>query len=272
MSATPFLKWAGGKGQLLQQMQEFWPPDWDTYLEPFLGGGAVFLRLAPERAIIGDLNDELMNCYRVVQTDVDLLMEALDEHQPHKTNKQYFYEVRKPNPAKLNPVDRAARTIFLNKTCYNGLYRVNSKGEFNVPFGRYKNPQLYDEQTLRQCAKVLRTALLATADYRDLLTYARSGDFVYLDPPYQVVSETANFTGYTKDQFAEEDQVQLAEVYTGLDERNCKVMLSNSDTPLVRKLYNEYRIEELKAKRAISSKASTRGEITELLILNYETS
>ncbi len=267
---SPFLKWAGGKSQLFAQMREWFPSEFDVYVEPFLGGGAVFFRLLPDRAILSDLNAELMNVYRTVQSDVHPLMKVLDEHELRKTDKDYYYKVREWIPETLDPVARAARTIFLNKTCYNGLYRVNSKGQFNVPFGRYKNPQLYDEDNLLACSQALQGKLLLAADYQHAMAYARQGDFVYLDPPYQPVSETANFTSYTKDAFTETDQKELASAFSELDRRGCKVILSNSATDYVRELYDGYEIISLKATRAISSKAETRGEIEELLIMNYE--
>ncbi len=267
---TPFLKWAGGKTQLLGQITSWFPTEFETYIEPFLGGGAVFFRLMPHRAILADLNAELMNVYRVIQSDVILLKERLDEHKPRKSDRDYFNKVRDRVPEELDPISRAARTIFLNKTCYNGLYRVNAEGRFNVRFGRYENPRLYDEANLIAVSHALSGKLLVATDFRQTIAYARKGDFVYFDPPYQPLSDTANFTSYTKDSFTESDQKEVASAFSDLDKRGCKVVLSNSATDDVRELYDGFHIVSVKANRAISSKAETRGEIEELLILNYE--
>ncbi len=270
--AAPFLKWAGGKSQLLEQMRPFltFPPrKYETYFEPFLGGGAVFFHLSPAKAVLSDSNPELVHVFRVVRDDVEGLMAALDRHYPHRKGKDYYYQIRAQDPAGLTATERAARTIFLNKTCYNGLYRVNAKGQFNVPFGKYKNPTLYDFDTLVAASLALRGKILDVGDYRQVCMYARENDFVYLDPPYQPLSATASFTGYTKDAFSEDDQKVLSGVFRVLDTRGCKVLLSNSATPLVRSLYVGYHIEPVKAKRAINSQASGRGAIDELLIMNY---
>jgi DNA adenine methylase len=196
-------------------------------------------------------------------------MEALDFHYPHRMNKDYFYKIRARSPTTLNEIDRAARTIFLNKTCFNGLYRVNSKGDFNVPFGKYRNPILYDLDIIQAASASLRGKIIEVGDYRDSCKYARRDDFVYLDPPYQPLSVTASFTGYTKAAFNEKDQLQLRHTFEELDRRGCKVMLSNSAAPFVKELYHEYRIAVLRATRAINSKPSGRGAINEFLITNY---
>ena len=251
-------------------MRDWFPKDYHVYIEPFIGAGAVFFYLAPDRAIISDLNRELMDAYLAVQNDPERLMRELDGHNPSKTDEDYYYKVRNElQPEELNLVQRAARTIFLNRTCYNGLYRVNSKGRFNVPFGRYENPRLYDRKNILACSQALQGKLLTSLDYRKALAYANTDDFVYLDPPYQPVSDTAKFTSYTKNSFGEEDQKHLAAAFTVLDDRGCKVMLSNSATDLVRELYRDHHIETVKASRPISSKVETRGEIDELLIMNY---
>ena len=266
---SPFVKWAGGKGRLLHQMEKWFPPHYNSYVEPFVGGGAVFFRLLPERATLGDLTEELMNVYQVIKDDVDSLMQSLDDHDGQKMDPDYYYEVRRWNPQDLDPVAKAARTVFLNKTCYNGLYRVNSRGEFNVPFGTYENPKLYDSPNLRACRAALQGVRLVIGHYRTTLKHAMEGDFVYLDPPYHPISETANFTSYTKDSFSENDQKELAEAFSRLATKGCHVMLSNSATPLVEDLYSGYEIHTVKAQRPISSKAETRGEIKEFLVTNY---
>ncbi len=268
-NAAPFLKWAGGKAQLLKQLSPFFPKEFETYFEPFLGGGAVFFHLRPEKAILSDTNPELVNVFQVVRDDAEALVAALDRHHPHRNSEAYFYRVRKQVPSELTTVERAARTIFLNKTCYNGLWRVNAKGEFNVPFGKYKNPTLYKTENLQETCALLQGKIVTVGDYRDICEYPRTNDFVYLDPPYQPLSATSSFTGYTMESFNESDQKELASVFRKLDQRGCKVMLSNSATDSVKNLYQGYRIGRVKAKRAINSQASGRGAIDELLIMNY---
>src|SRR3989442_9862706 len=229
-NASPFLKWAGGKAQLLKQFSAFFPKEFGTYFEPFLGGGAVFFHLRPERAILSDTNPELVNAFQVVRDDLELLVDALERHYPHRNSEAYFYRVRKQVPSDLSAVQRAARTIFLNKTCYNGLWRVNAKGEFNVPFGKYKNPTLYDPENLAAASGTLRGKIVTVGDYRDITMYARKEDFVYLDPPYQPLSTTSSFTGDTTESFGESEPKELAVVFRELDEHRCEVMLSNSST------------------------------------------
>ena len=267
--ASPFLKWAGGKAQLLAQLSPFFPSEFGTYFEPFLGGGAVFFHLRPDRAILADSNPELINVFQVVRDDPEGLLAALDRHYPHRKSETYFYKVRKQNPAELSVVERAARTIFLNKTCYNGLWRVNAKGEFNVPFGKYKNPNLYSAENIAATSALLHGKIVTIGDYRVICEYARKDDFVYLDPPYQPLSATASFTGYTVEAFGESEQKELAVVFRKLDEHGCKVMLSNSATDSVKNLYQGYRLGRVQAKRAINSQASGRGAIDEFLIMNY---
>jgi len=266
---TPFLKWAGGKSQLLVQMKPHFPSVFERYYEPFIGGGAVFFHLLPEKATLSDSNDGLMNVYRVIQKEPSELMKALDEHHIHRRSKEYYYRIRALNPDELSHMERAARTVFLNKTCYNGLYRVNSEGKFNVPFGKYKNPSLYNRDNILSVSTALKGKALKTADYRDVCEEARKGDFIYLDPPYQPLSKTASFTSYTKEAFGEKEQEELASVFMKLDKRRCRVMLSNSSTGIIRSLYDGYHIESMKATRAINCKASGRKAIEELLIMNY---
>ena len=267
---TPFLKWAGGKTRLLSQMSIHFPHEFRRYFEPFLGGGAVFFHLQPSKAFLSDSNCELIDTFKVVRNSPMKLMQALDAHYPYRKDKDYYYKVRELDSSRLPIVERAARTIYLNKTCYNGLYRVNSKGLFNVPFGRYANPTLYDREALLAASRALKSAELSNKDYGDCCASARRGDFVYLDPPYHPLSVTSSFTGYTKNSFGEDDQVLLAEAFKSLDKSGCKVMLSNSSTPLIRELYSEFRIATLKAPRAISCKGHGRGKIDEVLVLNYE--
>lgn len=276
--AGPFVKWAGGKSQLLGQFVPLFPARFNRYIEPFVGGGAVFFHLyhqgrIGDGVILNDLNEELMNCYEVIRDQVGQLVEELRRHEAHKTDKGYFYEIRKwdrkPSFKERSPVERAARTIFLNRTCYNGLYRVNSRGQFNVPFGSYKNPTICDEDNLRAVSRALRGVELHSEDFERCVEWAGPGDFLYLDPPYHPLSETASFTSYTRGDFDEDDQRRLAEVFRQLDQNGCIVMLSNSYTSFIEKLYADYRQEVVNATRAISCKGDGRGSIPELVILNY---
>lgn len=266
---TPILKWAGGKGQLLSQMARYFPNDYGKYFEPFLGGGAVFFHLLPKEALLSDSNPDLIQVYEAVRDDPDGLMAALRSHRMRPVTEQYFYRVRKQDPRQLSRLERAARMVFLNKTCFNGLYRVNSKGEFNVPFGRYRNPALYVEANIRAASSALKGVELLAVDFREACKLPRRGDFVYIDPPYQPLSKTAAFTDYTREGFGEQDQRDLAEAFRRLDRRGCKVMLSNSATPMLRDLYREFESVTLKAKRAINCKGTDRGAIDELLVMNY---
>jgi DNA adenine methylase len=263
----PPIKWAGGKGQLIPQFVPLFPKEsYELYLEPFVGGGAVFFHLTPQRAVLIDSNDELINFYLVVRDHPEELLEDL---RKHKNAREYYYSVRALDPQQLSPVERASRFLYLNKTGYNGLWRVNSKGKHNVPFGRYKNPKIADRENLRLVSRALKNAAILCDDFGRVLDYAIPGAFVYLDPPYHPLSETANFTSYTPDAFGEEDQRRLAEVFRKLDSTGCLVMLSNSDTPFIRELYKGYDIQVVYAKRAINSRADRRGPITELVIRNY---
>jgi DNA adenine methylase len=217
------------------------------------------------KSFLSDRNPALVELYQVVQRQVDKLIQAL---KLHHNEREYFYEVRAQIPAELSSVQRAARLIYLNKTCYNGLYRVNSKGQFNVPFGRYKNPTICDEVGLRAASQALQCAKIMHHNFESILKHAQPKDFIYFDPPYQPLNKTSSFTSYTSDKFGEAEQQQLADVFAELAQRGCYVMLSNSDTPLIRKLYRGFTIHEIQAGRAINSKADGRGKITELLIVN----
>lgn len=265
----PLLKWAGGKGQLLSQMTPYFPEDLGTYHEPFLGGGAVFFHLSPRQATLSDSNLDLIHVYQMVRDNPDGLKAQLDLHKKHSKEKAYFYHVRGMQAQELQPAARAARTVFLNKTCFNGLYRVNSKGGFNVPYGGYRNPSLYLEENLQLTSAALQGAELRVEDFRQACKRPRKGDFVYLDPPYQPLTKTSSFTNYTREGFGRKDQENLAEIFGALDRRGCKVMLSNSSTPWVKELYREYSLVTLKAKRAINCNGARRGAIDELLVMNY---
>lgn len=268
--AQPILKWAGGKRALAGELLRLAPARFGTYYEPFLGGGAVFFALGSAPAVIGDANADLIDAYRVVRDDPAGVMAGLDALQPDVLDADFFYTVRSWQPANLPPAQRAARFIFLNKTCYNGLYRVNRRGEFNVPFGRYRQPpQLYQRENLLRAAGLLRRADLRTGDFAGLVAEAGASDFVYLDPPYVPLTPTANFTRYTPGQFRPADQDRLAAVVRDLDARGVFVLLSNSDTPAVRDLYRGFRVTTVYAPRNINSKAGGRQPIAELAIANY---
>jgi DNA adenine methylase len=266
----PFLKWAGGKQRLLGQYQPFLPARAEVgcYFEPFIGSAALFFHWQPEQAILSDRNEKLIELYCLVRDDVDGVIEAL---QPHRNEADYYYQIRAQEPGQLPAVQRAARLIYLNKTCYNGLYRENSRGEFNVPFGRYKNPTICDEARLRAASQALRSVELVAADFEEVVTQARAGDFLYFDPPYAPLNATSSFTSYNRYGFTAEDQKRLAATVKRLDARGCQVMVSNSSAPLIYKLYagNGYHIQAIQARRNINSKADRRGPVRELLITNY---
>jgi DNA adenine methylase len=268
----PFLKWAGGKTQLLQQYQPLFPSQFDNYYEPFLGGGAVFFYLFQEhlsgfKAVLSDVNEELINMYRCVQTDVDALIKELESHQA-KHDSEYYYQIRAQKNRKS--VKKAARIIYLNKTCFNGLYRENSKGQFNVPIGRYKNPTICNAELLRADSLALQGVKLEVRDFYNVLDDAKTDqDFVYFDPPYYPLSNTSQFTSYSRYNFNEEDQFRLRDVFAELASRGVKVMLSNSDCPFIRELYEEFPIHEFSAARSINSKGTHRGKISELVVTSY---
>ena len=268
--AAPLVKWAGGKAALVPHIRERLPREWGTYFEPFIGGGAAFFALAPPRAVLADTNRDLIAMYEAVRDHPGGVMQALNDLQPQVLDEERYYAIRAQDPATLSANEAAARFIYLNKTCYNGLYRVNRQGRFNVPFGRYSRPpRLYIPENLLAVSAVLRGADLLCDDYRTALAGAGDGDFVYLDPPYHPLSATANFTGYTSLGFGDDDQRSLADEIARLTETGAYVLLSNSDTPLIRELYAEYRIAELKVGRAINSRGDRRAGVTELLVDNY---
>ncbi len=269
----PFLKWAGGKRQLLSQFKPFIPEIGDsTYYEPFLGAGAMLFHLRPKNAVVNDINSELYNVYSVIK-DKELFEELIEDLKKHINEKDYFYEIRAWDRTEeyknISPVKKASRFIYLNKTCFNGLYRVNSKGQFNVPFGKYKNPEIVNEAVLREVHDYLNNnnITLLNVDFEEAVKDAKSGDFVYFDPPYDPLSETSSFTSYAQEGFGKEDQLRLRDTFRELNARGCKVMLSNSDTPFIREIYQEFKIITVQANRAINSKANGRGKINEVLVL-----
>lgn len=268
----PFLKWAGGKRQLLPALTRYLPAFFYDYHEPFLGGGALFFWLYRHRklrrAFLSDINEELIDTYRAIRDEPEQVLELLRRY-PH--SKEFFYQLRALRPADLPPAERAARMIYLNKTCYNGLYRVNRRGQFNVPFGRYRNPRYYDRENILAVSEALQEAELRCASFDVVLSIAQPGDLVYFDPPYIPRNATSNFTSYSKDGFSHQDQVKLRDVCIELTRRQVNVLLSNSYTPLTLELYADpmFEIHEVYANRFINSKASQRGKIKEVAITNY---
>lgn len=267
-AAEPFMKWVGGKRQILTDIRMHVPPTFGRYFEPFLGGGAVFFDLhatgkVRQRCYLGDANRELVNAYEVVRDDTDKLVAALRDHA-REHSRDHYYAVRSTRCA--TAVKDAAKTIYLNRTCYNGVYRVNKAGGFNVPIGRYTNPTICDEPNLRACAETLRNAELVAGDFATVLAYAREGDFCYLDPPYVPVSGTSDFTSFTAARFTMADQERLAACARRLKESGVHVLLSNADLPVVRELYAGFGLRRVEAKRAINSKGGKRGAVGELLI------
>jgi len=270
----PFLKWAGGKRQLLPEIREHIPETFNSYYEPFLGAGAVFLDLLPTKAIVNDFNEQLMLTYRVIRDSVDELIRILDIHKA-RNSRDYFYEIRALDRNKhvfdlLPDVDKAARLIYLNKTCFNGLYRVNSRGEFNAPYGRYKNPTICEAEVLRAVSHYLNSheVQLLCKDFADAVADASRGDFVYFDPPY-FSSDNTNFTSYQAEGFDASEQERLRDVFAELSDRGVKCLLSNSDTEFIRELYSGFDIRTVSAIRAINADANGRGRVNEVLVRNW---
>ena len=267
-----FVKWAGGKRQLLKQFKPLFPEKVNTYIEPFVGGGAVLFYIIknhkPRKIIISDINEELINTYEVIKSDVDSLIKELKKLKK-RHNKRTYKKIRSEDPNLLSPLTRASRFIYLNKTCFNGLYRVNSKNEFNVPMGRYKNPSIVMEESLRDVSKLLKKVQIKEKNFEECVKWAKKGNFIYLDPPYHPLKGSKSFTTYTKGNFLENEQKKLKEVFDKLDKKGCKVMLSNSNTKFIKELYKDYNIKFVKATRMINSDSTKRGKIKEVVITNY---
>lgn len=271
----PILKWVGGKRQLLDSIEPL-IPKCSTYYEPFIGGGAVLFNRQPDKAVINDSNSELINVYLTIKNEPKALIEKLKEHKDN-SSEDYFYSIRALDRDKeafenMTNVERAARIIYLNKTCYNGLFRVNSAGEFNSPWGRYTNPNITNETTINALHTYFTKAniTIKCGDYREALKGIRKGAFVYFDPPYMPISSSASFTGYTAGGFGEEEQIALKEQCDILNAKGIKFLLSNSSCPFIEDLYKDYIIEHVNAKRAINDNPEKRGEIKEVLVRNYE--
>jgi len=270
-SISPIVKWVGGKRQLLPEIMPLINKKCSTYVEPFVGGGAVFFELQPKKAIINDYNSELVNVYTVVRDHSEELIEELEKHN-RNNNGEYFYMIRALDRSEvyhtMSDTEKAARIIYLNKTCYNGLYRVNSAGQFNSPYGKYKNPNIVNEDSIRVMSMYLQSnkITIKQGDYKEVLRGLRRGAFVYLDPPYMPISLSSSFTGYTENGFSYAQQVTLKEECDKLRKRGISFLQSNSDCPEIRDLYKEYEIRTVQAKRRINSKGNKRGEINEVLI------
>lgn len=276
--AQPFLKWAGGKRQLIPVIKQHVPRRYTQYYEPFIGAGAVLFSLQPAESIINDTNSELVNCYRVIRDNPDELLMLCNQHK-RSNSKDYYYKLRvqdrQPCFEALSPIERAARIIYLNKTCFNGLFRVNSQGQFNVPYGNYANPTIADSAAIKEVSTFLNQRLvrICEGDFAESVSTASKGAFVYFDPPYHPVSDTSSFTGYSVDGFGENEQKRLKLVCDKLSDRGCSVLISNSNAALIRELYTDsrYEIVEVKASRTINAVGSRRGKVGELLIYNkYE--
>ena len=267
-----FVKWAGGKRQLIEQFKPFFPKNIERYFEPFVGGGAVAFHIIksynPKQIIISDINEELINCYGIIKDNVEALIKSLKSHKANHS-KEYYYKVRASDPKQLSNLERASRFIYLNKTCFNGLYRVNSKGQFNVPIGSYVNPTIVFEKNLREISELLKDIKIKVMSFDKVTEYAKKGDFIYFDPPYYPLKKGKNFTTYTKEVFLEKEQEKLADVFKQLDKKGCQVMLSNSDSEFIKGLYKGYRIDIVKAKRMINCDAKGRGAINEVVVTNY---
>ena len=270
----PYLKWAGGKRQLLSELKKYIPKRIDTYYEPFVGAGALLFELQPKKFIINDANSELIMTYNEIKDNLEALISELEIYTT-KNEKDMYYAIRDidrtPQFLKYSSTQKAARLIYLNKTCYNGLYRVNSQGEFNTPYGFYKSPGICDKPRLIAVSEFLNGAQLATitnGDFKKCVDKATSKDFVYFDPPYHSESRT-NFTGYQANGFDETEQKRLFETFESLKKRNVKCMLSNSSTSFTNNLYSDYKIISVKANRAINSEGSNRGPVDEIIVLNW---
>ena len=272
----PFVKWAGGKRQLMSELEKNFPTKFGTYLEPFLGGGAVMFDLLTKepnlKCNVSDLNSDLVLAYVTIRDRLEKLIESLENHSKnyHKDSTGYYYEVRNQEPK--NQIEKVSRLLFLNKTCFNGLYRVNSKGKFNVPLGRYTNPNIVNKENLQIVSKTLQSTKIKIScrDFGSIIKDAKKGDFVYFDPPYQPISDTANFTSYTHRDFTQDDLERLADLANQLDSKGCHVMLSNSNSKTVKKLFSsKWKIKEIKANRAINSNSQKRTGHKEIIIKNY---
>ena len=276
LKGKPFVKWAGGERQILDKLIKYVPEDFNTYYEPFVGGGALFFELSPKNAVINDSNEELINVFRCIK-DEEKLTKMCNELNHHEANhsEEYYYKIRNIDRDKnkfnrLSDYKRAARTIYLNKACFNGLYRVNSKGEFNVPFGKKLKVNTYEGQNIGIIHAYLNfnNIKILSIDFEEAVKDAKEGDFIYFDPPYD--SDTSTFNSYTEDGFSKDEQIRLSNVFKNLSDRGCFVMLSNHNTVLINELYKDFYIHKITAKRNINSNGKKRGKVEEVIITNYE--
>lgn len=273
IKAQPFVKWVWGKRQLIEQFQSLFPIEFNNYFEPFLGGGAVFFNLQKKKSYLSDMNPELINVYQVIKSRHKELIKYL---KTITHSKDTYLMIRSWDreswwQEKYSDIARAARFVYLNRTCFNWLHRVNSRGEFNVPMGTYKNPDYIQEENITNTSKLLNAtkAEIRVESFEYVLDIAKEWDFVYFDPPYDVLTDTANFTSYNQDSFGRDMQARLAEVFRTLDSRGCKVMLSNHNTPYIRELYDGFHFEIVEARRNVNSRASDRGKVEEIVVRNY---
>ena len=274
----PFIKWVGGKRGLIDQLLPLFPKDFQSYHEVFLGGGAVFFELyskgllKDKKIYLSDINTELINTYNIVKENPLELIYYLEKYK-EKHSKEFYYKIREQDRnqhfKRLTPLQRATRFIYLNKTCFNGLYRVNSKGQFNTPIGSYKNPNIADRDVILSASEALQNATISNQTFDKVLDVATKDDFIYFDPPYYPLTATANFTSYDSNRFLENEQIKLFEVFKELNSRECFVAHSNSDTEFIKNLYKNYDLNIVQANRFINSKSSGRGKIREVLVRNY---
>lgn len=275
--ARPFLKWVGGKGGVIAELKQFFPESYNSYFEPFVGGGAVFFSLKTKKSTINDINQSLMCAYKNIRDHVDKIIEELTKIQSEyhsldpDNQKNKFYKIREEyNTLKdKGSIRRTVLLIFLNKTCFNGMYRENKSGGFNVPYNKSRNPTICDEINLRAISETLKYTTILSGSYKEAVKKAKRGDFVYFDPPYQPLSKTSSFTSYSKDDFCEKDQIELKELIDELTTRGCKVMMSNSYTKFIISLYKDYKQHRIYAGRLINSNAAKRGKIAEIVVTNY---
>lgn len=275
--ARPFVKWVGGKAKLAPQLLEHFPDEYNEYYEPFAGGGALFFAVTPKNAHISDLNAVLVLTYKRIQNEVESLIDELRELEAQyksleslEDKKELYLNKRADyNSLENTSPKKSSLLIFLNKTCFNGMYRENSKGGFNVPFGKHPNPTICDEINLRDVSAALKDASITLAPYQDAIKKAKAGDFIYFDPPYHPLNPTSSFTSYHADGFSAKDQEELRDTFRILSERGCKVMLSNSDSELINELYKEFNIHKIYAARSINANGAGRGKIKEVLVTNY---
>ena len=271
---SPVVKWVGGKRQLLDDIIPLLPDYFSTYVEPFVGGGALLFEIQPKKAIVNDLNHELINLYKVIKDNTNELLSLLEEHELNNSE-EYFYQIRALDRSEsyneMSDIEKAARIIYLNKTCYNGLFRVNQSGQFNSPYGKYKNPNIVNKPVVLAMANYFQNnnITLLNGDYKMALKKLRKGAFVYFEPPYMPISSSSSFTGYTENGFDKKQQIELKEECDRLNSRGIKFLLSNSDHPFIRDLYKDYEIITVRAKRSINSNSNKRGEINEVLVRNY---